>query len=196
MEFPNITLHISPEGKSEVRYYTAENEYKILAEGTESLESVLAKLSDKFNFPETTSQELWRRAHEGNDLEYDFSPNDFTGEDMDFGFVYDAVSELHDGGYSDLELDDAVASQLESDAQSDLLASALDGLYRFLIGKTVIFADDMGIQDIVLNDASANPRLRERMSREIADIGGDLIVANMPADFALPIKEEQDVKAD
>lgn len=84
--------------------------------------------------------------------------------------------ELTPDDYSDLSMTDDVKAELEKFQKADLFASYMEALYTILIAKTLLAANDLGIGNITLNDDFKNPRLMEKMSKELDKLEIELII--------------------
>lgn len=78
--------------------------------------------------------------------------------------------------YSSIEMDSKIREELDRNKNSDIFASYMEGLYSILIAKTLLAASELGIGNIHLNDELKNPRLMEKMAKELEKLGLELII--------------------
>lgn len=70
----------------------------------------------------------------------------------------------------------AVDQELKSNWQADVLASVLEEIYNLLIAATLRLANDLGVENIKLADERKDPRLQEKMAKELSFGEIELIV--------------------
>lgn len=129
----------------------------------ENLETLLklARESDETYYPELPDMEL-------ENIEFDLLKT--------LKPYLKKMVEVTPDDYSDLSMTDEVKAELEKFQKADLFASYMEAMYTILIAKTLLAANDLGIGNITLNDDYKNPRLMEKMSKELDKLGIELVI--------------------
>ncbi len=173
--YPNITLVIKDSMPS-LELENKEGEKKTIAISTLSIDDVLEKVAKALKLDESID-DIWEILREGDETYIEFPEI----EGLEEGSI-DLQSTL-DEALKHLELDiqaevtKDVSEALTHYHQADVLASTLEEVYNLLIARTVFTASEMGIGNIILKDERKEPRLREKMSKELAAVEIELIVA-------------------
>lgn len=171
--YPNITLHIDPDKTADIRLYKDEGDFRTLARTTSSLDQIITDVAKEIGL-EKGIGELWQLAGEGDEMMVSFPAPDWEEGDLDHSYVANVAQKMNSEReeYADVTAD--VSEQLLLNWQSDILASAVASIYNLLIGRTVVFAEDMAIERVVLDDLSGDPRLAERMASVMDDLQREL----------------------
>lgn len=172
MDYPNITLKIEPTNVS-VELHGEDHQVRTMYVADMSISQFLAELRKILEIESEAEQELLAS---GDEYFLDFSNLDLGDESLNVNDIVQLVNQQAEAYEQEAEMADHVAAEVKRNWQSDMLASGLEGLYNLLISKVVLMADDLGVEHIVLDDASANGRLREKMSNELAKFNIPLIV--------------------
>ncbi len=185
--YPFVELKIK-DGIPQVVYYAAEGQERPMNSSLESLTDAVMhgakhlKLVDQeveHNY--SNLEELLKLARESDENYYTEIP-DMDVENVDFGLLetlkpyLEKMSEVEQDEYSDLDMTDEVKEELDRFKRADQFASYMEAMYSILIAKTLLAANDLGIGDIRLNDDLKNPRLVEKMSKELDKLGLELLV--------------------
>ena len=126
-------------------------------------------------------ENLLKVARESDETYYPELP-DMDVETIEFGLLptlkpyLEKMVETTPDDYSDLSMTDDVKAELERFQKSDLFASYMEALYTVLIAKTLLAAHDLGVGNITLNDNLKNPRLMEKMAKELDKLGIELVI--------------------
>lgn len=125
-------------------------------------------------------EKLLKLARESDETYYPELPN-MELENIEFDLLktlkpyLENLKDFDPDNYSDLEMTDEVKAELDAFKKADSFASYMEALYTILIAKTLLAANDLGIGNITLNDDFKNPRLMEKMSKELEKLGIDLV---------------------
>jgi len=129
----------------------------------ENLEKLLklARESDETYYPELPEMEL-------ENIEFDLLKT--------LTPYLKKLKEFDPDDYSDLQMTEEVKAELDAFKNADSFASYMEALYTILIAKTLLAANDLGVGNITLNDDFKNPRLMEKMPKELEKLGIDLVI--------------------
>lgn len=173
--YPNITLYISPEKRVELRLHSDKDNFKSLGDLVSDLDQVVVEFGQAIGLDEQADA-LWELASVGDEMGFDFPGADSEAEDFTYRDLIEKLQELHeereDFGDYEIELRDELVANWCSDA----LAAAVSSLYDMLITRTVVFADDVAAERIVLDDKSNNARFAERMGAVLNDMELELFM--------------------
>ncbi len=169
-------------------YYPAEGESRQMTlESENMLDSIMhaAKDLELVNTQAEHSQEnfedLLNIAREADETLATDLPNIDT-ETIEFRLLetlkpyLESLKALNPDEYSDLKIEESIRAELNKNRNSDIFASFMEGLYSILIAKTLLAAGELGIGNIQLNDEFRNPRLMEKMSKELDKMGLELVI--------------------
>lgn len=181
--YPKISLKIENHIPT-IIYYPDADTAKKMTEETEDLYTVVMEIAKQIGLIEDYNKqtkdlvlydELLSLARESNEVYLSDYP-DINVEEPEFNLtpilkkiVDDALKEAN--SEMDLNTSDEVKTQLKKNLQADIFASALEVLYMILIGKTLVAASELGVGSIALEDYHKNPRLVEKMGRELDNLG-------------------------
>lgn len=171
--YPNITLHIDPDKKADIRLYKDEGDFRSLATTEVSLDDIINNVAEKIEL-DSQIEDLWQLANEGDELLMPFPAPNWEEGDLNHDFIVDRAQAMNSEREEYSDMTSEVSDQLLLNWQSDVLASAVASIYNLLIGRTLIFAEDMAIDRIVLDDLSGDPRLAERMASVMDDLQREL----------------------
>lgn len=127
-------------------------------------------------------EDLLQLARESDETVYIELP-DMDVESLEFGLMdtlkphLEKMTETQTDEYSDLDMPAEIKEELNKFKGGDQFASFMEALYSILIAKTLLAANDLGLGNIALNDDSKNPRLMEKMAKELDGLGIELIIA-------------------
>lgn len=170
MDYPNITLHISASSVPQIRLYSAADDFKVLQDFPTGLTALLQNVANVFEL-DMDDEELWERADFGDELALTAPEIDFDEEAMDWNYLLEYVKQLSESKEEFPEMAAEVLEEVESNWLADVLASVLDSAQDFLIGKTLLFGDELGIEQVRLIDESTTGRMPEKMSQDLAEMG-------------------------
>lgn len=173
--YPNITLVI----RGNIPSLELENkvgEKKTIAISALSIDEVLERVAKALRLDESID-DIWEMLREGDETYIEFSEIDELEEvEIDLqGTLDEALKHLELDIQEEVNKD--VSEALTHYHQADVLASTLEEIYNLLIARTVFTASEMGIGNIILKDERKEPRLREKMSKELSAVEIELIVA-------------------
>lgn len=187
--YPQVELKII-NGIPHIVYKTNEEEQKVMTQGKHSIYDVALSGAKKLNLISSEAEpnrenfeKMTQLARESDEIFYTELPeintetSDFSLQETLENYLSKMLEEPVDE-YSDLAMTDDVKEELERFRNSDYFASYLEALYSVLIAKTVLSAHDLGIGNISLSDDLKNPRLVEKMSKELEKLGLELVVQN------------------
>ena len=174
MIYPNVALKIENSLPS-IELHSAEGQSRTLATSPKSLEKLLtdvaAILGAKWDYAE-----IMNRLREADEYFVIFPDVEFETDELNFDSIEEVVQQAVNG-YADVEgMTEELADEVNANWYADVLASTLHQAYNILIVRTVFFASELGIGDIQLIDSQHDARLREKMSRDLDDIGLELLV--------------------
>jgi len=183
--YPFVELKIK-DGVPYVVYYPMEGEERQMTQSSESLIDVAMHGAKSLNLKDQNAEhnqenleELLQLARESDETYYTELP-DMDVENSEFGLLntlkpyLEKMSGAEQDEYTDLNMTDEVKEELTRFRRADQFASYMEALYAILIAKTLLAANDLGIGKISLNDDLRNPRLMEKMSKELEKLGIDL----------------------
>lgn len=171
--YPNITLHIDPDKAAEIRLYKDEGDFRILAKTATNLDEIMNEVAEQIGF-DKQDQDLWQLANEGDEMVMPFPAPDWEEGDLSHSFITAEAKQLNSDREEYADASTEVNDQLLLNWQSDVLAAAVASIYNLLIGRTLIFAEDMAIERIMLDDLTGDPRLAERMASVLEDLQREL----------------------
>jgi hypothetical protein len=171
--YPNITLHIESDRNADIRLYKGEGDFRVLSQTTAGLDDILKEVATEIGLDLPVAQ-LFPLANEGDELVMPFPSPDWEDGDLNHVFITRYAKKVNNDRETYTDVPAEINKQLELNWQSDVLASALASIYNLLIGRTVIFAEDMAIDRVVLDDLSGDPRLAERMASVMQDLEREL----------------------
>lgn len=188
--YPFVELKIK-DGVPHIVYYPAEGQQKHMTLSQEKFIDAamhgakkLELLSPEAEHNQENLENLLRVARESDESYYTELP-DVDTDSVEFKLIetlkpyLQKMTESTPEDYSDLDMTDEVKEELERFRNSDFFASYMEALYSILIAKTLLAAHDLGIGKISLNDEFRNPRLMEKMSKELDKLGLELNVPEL-----------------
>lgn len=184
MKYPAIALVIKNSVPSIV-YYPEEGMMRKMTLKEENISDIVLSLVKRLSLENiTTLEDALVLARESDETSMDFSDFlDLESSELEFEIsktlsgIVDSVVNNTGKEYEDIDLTPEVKNELVRNKNADTFASVLDTLYNILITKTLIAASEIGMTSgIHLVDETHNSRLREKMSRELENLGVDLIV--------------------
>ena len=126
-------------------------------------------------------EKLLQLARESDETYYTELPN-MDVESTEFKLLetlkpyLEQIAESGADDYTDLNMTDDVKAELAKFKSADSFASYMEALYTILIAKSLLAAHDLGIGNIRLNDEYKNPRLMEKMAKELEKLGLELMI--------------------
>ena len=180
--FPNITLAIKNH-IPQIIYYPEEGISRKMTLVDENLSDIILDISKKLEFSDDykTLEDVLRLARESDETFIADLP-DMDVEDPEFRLnetlkkhLDKVLTDLEDD-YANVEMDEELKKEVNQNKKADILASILEGLYAILIAKTLIAAAELGIGTVRLDDEHKNPRLVEKMSKELEKLGIGLLL--------------------
>lgn len=173
-KFPNITLSVGDDGLVSIDWHPQEGSSKRLITSSQSLDAMIGEMAEKIGIKETGIGRLWEMASEGDSLSVDFSVDTSEPDGLDYSLITKALVNYKQKYQNQNTGNGAVDDQLLRDWQCDILCAAVERLYDLFITQTLIYADDLAVETITLDDKSRNPRLAERMAMAMEDLGLNL----------------------
>jgi hypothetical protein len=172
MVYPNITLKIT-EGLPSIELHNENQPVRPMFISDMDLQTYMASVADAINW--TAGNEV-ATASNGDQYMIDFENVDLADESTSLSDILQVVRRSASEYEQMAGLNQEVADELMQNWQTDMLASALEGAYNLLIAKVILMADTLGIEDIRLDDDRLDPRLREKMSSELAKFNTQLLI--------------------
>lgn len=178
MEYPNITLKVVNQTPT-IQLHTDEQTQKEIYRMDQGLDTLLMKAADIVGLHTIDNDaELYEIIRNSDDTGIDFP--EIEAEEGDSKLSFDYLLKNLPGKMQaqtfPLEVTAAVKDQMTEYLQGDLLAGLLEEVYVQLIKRVLAAAQTMEINNFVLDDERLEPRLREKMAKELAVINADLIV--------------------
>ncbi len=147
----------------------------------ENLSALFPTIAKKLGIKDATSfDELLELANNSDETYFDASPEVNT-DSLEFELtevadkLIEEVSEMEDE-YSNVELKDDLRNELNNNQKNDNFASILDILYKVIITKTLIAAHDLEIDKVYLQSPENLARFREKMAKELDNLGVEMFV--------------------
>ncbi|CAG1021281.1 hypothetical protein DOJK_00887 [Patescibacteria group bacterium] len=186
--YPYIELKIE-NNVPKIVYYPNENQVQEITQNNENLTEIIIDAAKSFDLVEEDAEYTQENLDTLLDLARQSDETLFTDlptldtETIEFNLTdtlipyVEAVLDGQEEAYNEINMTDEVRDQLSQNVNADNFASYLETLYSILIAKTILAASEMGIGNIHLNDDSKNPRLMEKMAKELDKMGLDLIIS-------------------
>ena len=185
---PLIALSIKNH-KPELIYYPKEGEKKKLTLKDENIYEIVIQIAREIGLINkeaiaidvTILSDLLDIAREADELFITDLPEIET-ESLEFDLEIILNNFLHNilkndvDEYKDIEMPDLVRVELELNKKKDIFASILDVMYSILIAKSLLAAAELGLGIIKLEDEGKNPRLAEKMSKELTKLEVEMII--------------------
>ncbi len=173
MDYPNLTLKIT-KNQPTIELRSDDKNLREIFAADMDLDTYLAEVQTALGGEVADLPELITN---GDDQLVDFSELDLGDEELNLGDVLKIVVAKAKEYEQVAGLAAELAAELKRNWDGDILASAIEGAYNLLIAKVIIWADTLGVEDIALEDDRLEPRLREKMSSELAKFDTQLLVA-------------------
>lgn len=180
---PSIILQIK-NNIPQVIFMSSPDNKKEITESKEDLNDIIQSLATELNIlneSERTLNNLLEYARESDDLflnpfvEIDSKAGNFQineAVEQQLSKAKDQSSDFSEYG----KIDKNVKEELKKNQNADIFASILDTIYNVLIAKTILHASELGIGQIYLDDETDNKRLREKMAKELDELGIELLI--------------------
>ena len=173
----------------EIIYYPDESNPKKLTQVEESIYGVVVPIARRLGLidreveerDETILVELLDLARESDEMYITDLPEIET-ESLEFDLekimtsVLEEVLKNDTFEYEEIDMSEDVRKELILFKNKDIFSSLLDIMYTILIAKTVLAAAELGIGKIKLEDEGRNPRLMEKMAKELERLEVEMIV--------------------
>jgi hypothetical protein len=178
---PYISLKIQNYTPS-LYYHPTENESRKMTQTDENLGLIIwniareLKLLNSESYSNAEVDELISLARESDETfleifpEMEFDTSEFGLQNVADNAVKKSLESKEDP-YSEVEMHQSVRKELNSFQNADIFASILETLYAALIAKTLLTASELGLGTVKLEDEHKNPRLMEKMGRELDSAG-------------------------
>jgi hypothetical protein len=186
--YPHVTLKIKNH-TPQVVLDSDENTSRNMTNTEESIYEVVINIARKLNLIDRELEEndpeilpeLLDLARQSDEMYIQDFPEIET-ENVEFDLsktmnsVLNAILEEREEEYVDLDIAEDIKKELNRNQNSDIFASLLDIMYMILIAKTLVAAAEVGIGTVRLEDEHKNPRLVEKMAKELERMGVEFIV--------------------
>lgn len=167
-KYPNVTLWISKHEPIQLRLYSDADNHKLLAQADNSLEQIVAKWAGIIGLD---PKNAWEMVSTAEATELDFPEPDWHADKLGYDHITQVIrANLPARDETSLSGVTLVDDELEKFAQADLLQAGVSSLFDMLIGKTIIFADNMALRSLCLADSTCNARLAERLALVAEDL--------------------------
>lgn len=179
---PSIILQIK-NNIPQVVFMANKDNKKEITQSNENLEDLIMSLALELGLNDHNKNlnDLLELARESDDLflnpftEVGSSSNDFQLKKAIDSQLQSSKNMLSD--FSDYQnLNSKVKAELEKNQNADIFASILETIYNILIAKTILHASELGIKEFYLDDDTNNTRLREKMAKELEELGAELFI--------------------
>jgi hypothetical protein len=169
MNYPNLTLTIKNNIPS-LEMQKSEDDVTQILVGVAGLDTLMMKAADIVGYAHQDDIEaLMKFQHDGEWEFWQFSEIDASKQDFKVDYLLDEVAVATEAFSIPAEAaSPELKQQLKEYWQADMLASFLEEIYTVLVAQIFFAAAELAIPTIVLNDHRKEPRLREKMSKELA----------------------------
>lgn len=175
--YPNVTLVIN-QGVPSVELRQSTDNIRRLLVGP-SLTEMLLQIAQQIGFTGTVT-EILELIGISDELYLQFPISKETDEavqdSIDFSAIYRHLDSELTTHQQVTGQSPELNKQLQVNWQGDVLASVLEEAYNILIIETLTQASQMGIGIIQLHENLGDPRLREKMSKELAKLDTQLVL--------------------
>lgn len=176
MDFPNITLQME-NNRVRINLNTDADTVTQVWEMDKGLDVILFELAKAVQCKTQDLSELMRMIREGDEKFLEFATVEPDTEKFSADVIIEQVKAACLNYSPESVGNKSVDAELRGYWQADVLASALEEIYNHLIVRTIFTASEVGTGNIVLDDARREARLREKFSKELAEVAGiELIV--------------------
>jgi hypothetical protein len=175
-EYPAIALEVRNHVPM-VMLYSDEDTNRVLIKADQGIDTALMSLAEKLNFSDYVADELMALLMTGDENSLSLPALDLDQhEEINLDRLVQFAIQAAPQTKPTVEADAAVVAQLDYNWAIDVLASTREEIYNLLIAHVIRLADEFAIGNIQLRDHRHEARLVEKMAKELALGGVELIV--------------------
>lgn len=175
-EYPAIVLEVRNHVPM-VMLYSDEDTNRVLIKADQGIDTALMSLAEKINFADYVADELMSLLMTGDENSLSLPALDLDQhEEINLDRLVQLATQAAPHIKPAVEADAAVVAQLDYNWAIDVLASTREEIYNLLIAHVIRLADEFAIGHIQLRDHRHEARLVEKMAKELALGGVELIV--------------------
>jgi hypothetical protein len=176
MKYPNVRLTILNEVPF-VEMHPSDSDSYRLASADLGFDTLFLKASELMEISHNELDELQSEIRTGDEFYLEFPEIPLDNDEMKLSELLNVVKEELKSGkpYGDVPMN-TLNQELTHNWHLDILASLQEAAYNLIIVRTVLIASDLGIGTISLDDSRKEPKLLEKMSKDLSQIGVELVV--------------------
>lgn len=176
VQYPAIALTVKNQVPMITLHTDAEVE-RVLIKADQGIDTAMLDLADKVNLNDFVADELMSELMTGDETLVSFPELEVEDQtEINLSRLVRFASEMAAQSKQEYSAEPAVVAQLERNWAIDVLASTREEIYNILIAHAIRLAEEFAIDNIQLRDHRRETRLVEKMSKELAHGGVELVV--------------------